>query len=113
MLQEIMGPGDVGAGARAAAHPGQCDGVDGAVEGAVAAGVEPVPDGTAAAGREGAGAAQRGERGFAAAAAGVGEAHDGLGGADRADPVAAGQAGGDVLDNGQQLGAVVVELSPA
>jgi len=44
--------------------------VDGAVEGAVAAAVEPVPDGLAAAGWDRAGAAERGERGFAAAAAG-------------------------------------------
>jgi hypothetical protein len=35
----------VGAGARAAAHPGDCDGVDGAVQRPVAAAVEPVPDG--------------------------------------------------------------------
>jgi len=44
-------PGDVGAGAGAAADPGHCDGVDGAVEGAVAAAVEPVPDGLAATAR--------------------------------------------------------------
>jgi hypothetical protein len=44
--------------------------VDGAVEGAVAAAVEPVPDGLAAAGREGAGAAELGEGGLAAARAG-------------------------------------------
>src|SRR5690348_13724095 len=54
-------PGDVGAGARAAAHPDQRDGVDSAVERAVAAAVEPVPGGSAAAGRDRAGAAERGE----------------------------------------------------
>ena len=105
-------PGDVGAGAGAAAHPDQRDGVDGAVQRPVAAAVEPVPDGLAAAGRERAGAAQRGEGGFAAAAAGVGEADDGLRGADWADAEAAGQAGGDVVDDGQQLGPVVLELAP-
>src|SRR3974377_2228172 len=40
-------PGDVGAGPGAAAHPDQRDGVDGAVQGPVAAAVEPVPDGLA------------------------------------------------------------------
>jgi hypothetical protein len=105
-------PGDVGAGAGAAADPGQRDGVDGAVQRAVAAAVEPVPDGLAAAGRDRAGAAEGGERGLVAAAAGVGEADDGLRGADRPDAVAAGQAGGDVVDDGQQLAAVVLELAP-
>jgi hypothetical protein len=105
-------PGDMGAGAGAAADPGERDGVDGAVEGPVAAAVEPVPDGLAAAGWDRAGAAERGERGFAAAAAGVGEADDGPGGADRPDAMAAGQAGGDVLDDVQQLMTVVFELAP-
>jgi hypothetical protein len=41
-------PGDVGAGPCASAYPGQRDGVDGAVQGPVAAAVEPVPDGLAA-----------------------------------------------------------------
>ena len=103
-------PGDVGAGAGAAAHPGQRDGVDGAVQRPVAATVEPVPDGLAAAGRDGAGAAKGGEGSFAAAAAGVGEADDGLGSADRSDAIAAGQTGSDVVDDGLQLGAVVFEL---
>src|SRR4051794_3169923 len=53
-------PGDVGAGSGAAADPADGDGVDGAVEGAVAAAVEPVPDGSAAAGRDRAGAGQGG-----------------------------------------------------
>jgi hypothetical protein len=85
--------------------------VDGPVERAVAAAVAPVPDGFAAAGRDGAGAAEGGECGFAAAPAGVGETDDGLGGADRADPVAAGGAGGEVSGDGQQLGVVVFELA--
>jgi hypothetical protein len=42
----------------------------------------------------------------------MGEAHDGLGGADWPDAVAAGEAGGDVLDDGKRLGAVVFELVP-
>jgi hypothetical protein len=105
-------PGDVGPSSRAAAHPGERDGVDGAVQVPVPAAVEPVPDSSPAAGRDGAGAAERGERGLAAAPARVGEAHDGLGGADRPDPVAAGQAGGDVIDDGQQLRVVVLELLP-
>ncbi len=105
-------PGYVGEGAGAAAHPGDRDGVDGPVQGPVAAAVEPVPDGLAAAGRDRADAAEGGERGFAAAPAGVGEAHDGLRGADRPDAEPAGQAGGDVVDDGQQLGMVVLELVP-
>ena len=76
-------PGDVGAGPGAAAHPDQRDGVDGAAEGPVAAAVEPVPDGHAAAGPDRAGAAEGGERGLAMAPARVGEADDGLRGADR------------------------------
>ena len=86
--------------------------MDGAVQCPVAAAVEPVPDGLAAAGRDRAGAGEGGERGLAAAPAGVGEAHDGLGRADRPDAVPAGQAGSDVIDDGQQLGAVVLELLP-
>src|SRR5690242_18576074 len=66
------------------------------------AGIGPVPPS----------AAQRGERGLIAAPAGMGEAHDGLRGADRPDPVAADKAGGDVLDDGQQLGMVVLALVP-
>ena len=40
------------------------------------------------------------------------EADDGLRGADRPDAEPAGEAGNDVLGNGQQLGAVVLELEP-
>jgi len=43
---------------------------------------------------------------------GVGEAHDGLRGADRSDAVPGGQAGTDVVDDGHQLGVVVFELVP-
>ena len=67
------------------------DGVDGAVQRPVAATVEPVPDGPAAAGRDWARTAEGGERGLAAAPGGVGEAHDGLGCADRPDAEAAGR----------------------
>lgn len=49
-------------------------------------------------------------RRFVAAAAGVGEAHDGLCGAERPGTVAAGQAESDVTDDGQQLLAVGFEL---
>ena len=65
--------------------------------------LSPVPDRSAAAGRHGAGAAEGGEYGFATAAAGVGEGDDGLRGADRPDAIAAGQAGGDVIPDGQQV----------
>jgi hypothetical protein len=40
----------------------------------------------------------------------VGEAHDGLGRADRPGTEAAGQARGNVIDDGQQPGVVVLEL---
>ena len=79
------------------------------VQGAVSAAVESVPHGAAAAGRQRAGAGQGGERGVVAAAAGVGERHDGLGGADRADAAALDQPGNEVVDDGLQLGAVGLE----
>lgn len=66
----------------------------------------------AAAGRGGASAAERGERRLAPAPAGVGEAHDGLRRADRPDTEPAGQPGSDVIDDGQQLGVVVLEWGP-
>src|SRR5438067_9104426 len=47
--------GDVGAGADAAAHPGDRDGAAGPVQGPVTAAVEPVPHCSAAAGRDQAG----------------------------------------------------------
>src|SRR4051812_42773913 len=90
-------PGDVGLGGGAAAHPDHGDGVDGAVERAVAAAVEPVAHGAAAAGLQRAGAGQRGERGVVAASTGVGEADDGLGGGDRADAAALGEPGSEIV----------------
>jgi hypothetical protein len=95
-------PGDVGAGAGAAAHPGDCDGVDGAVQRPVAAAVEPVPEvwpllaGIGLVPLSAANAASlryrpRWEK-----------AHDGLGRADRSDTVAAGQARSDVPGDGQR-----------
>jgi hypothetical protein len=62
--------GDVGVGAGAAAPAGECDVVQGAVEGAVAAAVEPVPDGAAAAGGQRAGPGEGGVGGLGVAAAG-------------------------------------------
>jgi hypothetical protein len=70
---------DVGAGSGAVARPGEHDHVDGAVECAVAAAVEAVPDGVAAAGRDRVGATERGECGFVAASAGVGSSSRWLG----------------------------------
>jgi hypothetical protein len=49
------------------------DGVDGAVEGPVATAVKPVADSAAAAGRDRAGATQRGKRGLTAAPGGLEE----------------------------------------
>src|SRR3954451_2375406 len=68
--------GDVGLGGGAVAHSDRGDGVDGAVEGAVAAAVEAVAHGAPAAGRYRAGAGEGGERGVGAAAAEVGERRD-------------------------------------
>src|SRR6476661_5325811 len=89
--------GDVGPSPGAVGHAGQGDGVQGAVERAVAAAVEPVAYGAPAAGLEGAGPGQGGERGVVAAAAGVGEADNRLGGANRADAMAVGQPGGQLV----------------
>jgi hypothetical protein len=50
--------GDLGPGGRAFAHPGRGDDVDGFVERAIAAAVEPVPHGSSAAGLQGADAAE-------------------------------------------------------
>jgi len=92
--------GDVCLGGGAVAHSDGGDGVDGAVEGAVAAAVEAVAHGVSAAGRYRAGAGEGGERGVVAAAAGVGERHDGLGGGDGSDAGALGEAGCEVVDDG-------------
>src|SRR5436190_16626943 len=99
--------GDIGLGGGAVAHSDGGDGVDRAVEGAVAAAVEAVAHGLSAAGRDGAGAGEGGERGVGAAAAGMGERHDGLGGGDGSDAGASGETGYEVVDDGLQLGAVV------
>ena len=56
---------------------------------------------------------QGGERGVVAAPAGVGEADDHLGGADRADPAPVGQPGGQVVDDGLQLGPVGLQRAAA
>jgi len=45
------------------------------------------------------------------ASAGMRERHDHLGCADRADPPAVGQAGGQVVDDGSELGAVGFEFA--
>ncbi len=104
-------PGDVGAGLGAAAHAGQGDGVQGPVQRPVAGAVEPVPDGAAAAGGQRAGAGERRERCVVAAPAGVGEADYGLCGADRSDTGAFGEAGDEFVDDGLQLGPVVLQLA--
>jgi hypothetical protein len=52
---------------------------------------------------KGAGAGQGGERGVVSASAGVGEADDDLGGGDWSDAAAAGQPGGEFVDDGLQL----------
>ena len=76
---------------------------------AIAAAVEAVAHGASAAGRYRAGAGQGRERGVVAAAAGVGERHDGLGGRDGSDPGASGEAGREVVHDGLQLGSVGFE----
>lgn len=91
-------------GRGAAPHPGHGDGVDRAVQGPVTAAVEPMPHRLAAAGLQWAGPRQRGERGVAAAAPGVGERHDRLGRGDRAETATAGQPGSDLVHDGLQLG---------
>jgi hypothetical protein len=51
-----------------------------------------------------------GEGGLVSAAAGVGQAHDGLGDADRSDSVLIGQAGCEVVEECLELSAVVFQL---
>src|SRR5437764_443279 len=65
--------------------------------------------GAPAAGLQWAGTGQGGERCVVAAAAGVGERHDRLGGADRADTATVGQSWSEVVDDGLQLRAVGLE----
>ncbi len=103
--------GDVGAGIRAAAHAGVGDRMNRLVQGAVTAAVEPMPGGASAAGLLGADAAEGGEGGLVAAPAGVGERHDDLGGADRADAALVGQPGGQVVDDVLQLGPISFEFA--
>jgi hypothetical protein len=64
--------GCVGDGGRVVAEPAQGDGVQGAVGGAVAVGVEAVAVGAAGGGGDGCGAGEGGEGGFGAEPAGVG-----------------------------------------
>src|SRR3954468_4541398 len=64
-----------------------------------------------AAGFDRAGPAERGERRLAAAPPRMRERHDHLGGADRPDAVVISQPRGEVVDDGLQLGPVVLELA--
>jgi hypothetical protein len=83
--------------------------VDGAVQCPVTAPVESVTDGATAAGLQRAGAGQGGEGRVVPAPSGMGEADDGLGGADRSDAGMIGQAGREIVGDGLQLLAVVLE----
>jgi hypothetical protein len=103
--------GDVGAGGGATAHPDERDGVDRAVECPVSAPVEAMSHGAAAAGGQRRDSAQRGERRVVSTLSGVGEAHDHLGGADRADAGLVGKPGNEIVHDGQQLGAVGREVA--
>jgi hypothetical protein len=78
--------GDVGLGGGVGADPRVGDDVDRLVQRPVADPVKSVAGGLLAGGLDRAGPSEFGERGVVAAATGVGERHDGLGGADRADP---------------------------
>jgi hypothetical protein len=80
--------------------------VEGFVQCPVPTPIEPVAGGLAAGGLDRAGPGELGEGGVAAAASGVGERDDGLGGADGADSGLAEQPGSQVVDNRGQLGAV-------
>jgi len=79
---------EVGAGAGAGPHPDLRDGVDGPVERPVAAAVEPVADGAAAARWDGTDAGEGCEGGVGSDPARVGEADDSLRGANRAGALA-------------------------
>jgi hypothetical protein len=102
---------DVGAGPGTATHSDHGDGVDRAVECAIAAAVEPVAYGSAAAGLQRAGAGQGGERGIVSAASGMGETHDRLGGGDRPEAPAVGQSRGEIVHDGLQLCPIGLERS--
>lgn len=101
--------GQVVLGFGVVAHSGVGDDVDGLVECSVPASVESVAGGLAAGGLERAGSGEFGEGGIVAAAPGVGERDDGLGGADRADSGAGGQLRDQVVDDCGQFGAVGLE----
>jgi hypothetical protein len=77
--------GQVGLGARVVVHTAAGDDVDGLVQCPVSAAVQSVAGGLATGGFQGAGPGEFGEGGIVAATPGVGERHDGLSGADRAD----------------------------
>ena len=98
----------VGLGGRVAAHPGDGDGVDGAVELAVAEPVEPVPVGAAGGHWDGCGAGEHREGLLGADPSGVGPGQQDLRGAEVAESVLGGdQAGGHLLDD---LGDLRLEL---
>ena len=90
-------PFDVVVGAGAVPPAGLHDVVQGPVELPVAAAVEPVPHGPAAAGLQRAGAGQGRECGVVTAPADMGEGNDGLRGADWADAEAVQQSGREGL----------------
>ena len=100
-------PGDLGPGLLARAPASQEDVVQGAVEVAVAAAVEPVTDDAAATGGDRAGAGERGVGGIVAAAARVGPGHDRWCGADRAHAAFGQQLRRQV---GDQLGEVALVI---
>ena len=104
--------GLVGAGFWVAAHPGDGDGVQGAVEVAVAAAVESVTGALAAAGFERRDAGQGGECGFVADPSAVGPADQQLGGDDRSDAGFGEQRrpGRVLLDQVEQLGIELGDL---
>ena len=85
--------------------------MQGAVEVAVAAAVEPVTDDAAAAGGDRAGAGERGVCGIVAAAARVGPGHDRLCGADRADAAFGQQLRRQVGDQVGEVAFVIGEFS--
>ena len=91
---------DVGDGGRVAAHPGDGDDVDGAVELAVAEAVEAVAVGAAGGDGDSRGAGEHAEGGFAVNASGVGPGQQDLGGEQGAETGFGGdQAGSHVLDD--------------
>ena len=92
---------DVGEGGRVAAHPGDGDDVDGAVELAVAEAVEPVAVGPAGGDWDRGRTGQHRERCLAADPPGVRPGQQDLGSAERADAVL---CRGQFLNNGSDLG---------